>query len=562
MFFNALPALVATVALSPLSPQAPRSASDGLEPLIQRFQTDEAGLNRFYDTTFSPSVQKRMATFRSEWHQTLEGLRYDKLSTEARVDWLLLEGYLKHEEAQAALEAKREAEMLPLIPFAPKIVALEEARSRVEPPDGERFATTLDSISRELKMARGGKRTVSPTLALRTSRTLDALSRTLAHWYTHYDGFHPLVTWWCKTPYESLQRELAEYSRSLREETAKLKGRDDDPLIGDPIGREALLADLAYERIPYTPEELVAIAEREFAWCESELKKATKELGLGDDTKAALAKVKNIHAAPGEQDTLVATQAREAVAFLQKNDLVTLDPLCLETWRLEMSSKQVQRSLPFAAYGGQNMMVAYPLDTMDHADKTMSLRANNEHFTRIVTPHELIPGHHLQGYMAERYRPYRKHFSTPFLVEGWALYWEMQLWDKNWARSPEDRVGMLFWRMHRCARILVSLGFHLGTMKPEQMIDFLVERVGHERFSATSEVRRFIGGAYSPLYQCAYMIGGLQLRALAKEQVDSKKQTLKQFHDAILHEGPIPVELLRSAISGASPAKNAPLWKF
>lgn len=63
--------------------------------------------------------------------------------------------------------------------------------------------------------------------------------------------------------------------------------------------------------------------------------------------------------------------------------------------------------------------------------------------------------------------------------------------------------------MHRCARIIVTLKFNLGQMKPDEMVKFLVERVGHEKFGATSEVRRFINGNYSPLYQCGYMLGGL-----------------------------------------------------
>ena len=109
---------------------------------------------------------------------------------------------------------------------------------------------------------------------------------------------------------------------------------------------------------------------------------------------------------------------------------------------------------------------------------------------------------------------------------------------------------MLFWRMHRCARIIVSLKFHLGRMKPAEMVDFIVERVGHERFGATSEVRRFIGGGYSPLYQCGYMIGGLQLRALRKELVESGQMSDRQFNDGVLRQGPIPVELIRAALAG------------
>ncbi len=59
----------------------------------------------------------------------------------------------------------------------------------------------------------------------------------------------------------------------------------------------------------------------------------------------------------------------------------------------------------------------------------MSMRGNNRHFSRATVHHELIPGHHLQGYMNQRHRTYRGPFRTPFWGEGWALYWEMLLWD-------------------------------------------------------------------------------------------------------------------------------------
>src|SRR5258708_30702881 len=100
-------------------------------------------------------------------------------------------------------------------------------------------------------------------------------------------------------------------------------------------------------------------------------------------------------------------------------------------------------------------------------------------------------------------------------------------------------------------------------MTPKEMVDFLVDRVGHERFGATSEVRRFIGGDYSPLYQCGYMIGGLQLRAMRKELVDSGKMTNRQFHDTILTYRPIPVELIRAGIDNLPLAKDSKAsWKF
>ena len=185
---------------------------------------------------------------------------------------------------------------------------------------------------------------------------------------------------------------------------------------------------------------------------------------------------------------------------------------------------------------------------MDLTTRGMVLRGNNTHFTRAIVGHELIPGHHLQGYMSQRYHAYRDLFSTPFYVEGWALHWELLLWDLNFARGPEDKIGMLFWRMHRAARIVVSLDFHLGKMKPEAMIDYLVDKIGHERWTATSEVRRFIGEDYPPLYQCAYMIGGLQIRELYQKFVGSKKITPKQFHDFVLRQNSMPIAAIGRAM--------------
>jgi uncharacterized protein (DUF885 family) len=213
--------------------------------------------------------------------------------------------------------------------------------------------------------------------------------------------------------------------------------------------------------------------------------------------------------------------------------------------------------------GGEVISVSYPTADMPHEQKLMSMRGNNVSFAHATVHHEIIPGHHLQLYMSERHRPYRRLFRTPFLVEGWALYWEMLLWDLGFGRTAEERVGMLFWRVHRCARIIVSLGFHLGTMQPAEMVDFLVQKVGHEVDGATAEVRRYIGGDYGPLYQAAYMLGGLQIRALYKELVTSGKMTARAFHDAVLRENAIPIEMIRASLTGQELTPDfASRWRF
>lgn len=537
--------------------------------VVEHYGADRGSLRRFYNMENSPLRLKRLDTFDASWKEQLAQTEFDSLSVTGRIDYSLIDTELEYDAAKRAeLRARIEAAS-ELLPFTQAIFALEEGRWNLAPITPEETAKILTKITEQAKDVKKrvqltgkeedtrGEAEAEPEAILIDAVGARWIAGNVSHvryllatWYGHYAEYDPSFAWWNELPYENAREALDELAKHLREEIAEQKGEDDDPLIGDPIGREALLIDLQHEWLSYTPEELIAIGEAQFAWCDERLLEASNEMGHGDDWRAALEKVKTLYSAPGEQGQLVANQAREAIAFLKERDLVTIPPLCEETWRVQMLTKRGQRTLPFAAYGGQKMSVAAPTSDMDHEQKLMSMRGNNIHFTRSVTPHELIPGHHLQGFMARRHNSHRSLFRTPFLVEGWALYWEMLEWDEGWAQGPEDRVGMLFWRKHRAARIIVSLKYHLGEMSSQEMIDFLVDRVGHELDNATSEVRRYINGSYSPLYQCGYMIGGLQLRKLREEVVDGGKMSLKEFHDAILKENSIPIELIRASLLG------------
>jgi uncharacterized protein (DUF885 family) len=75
-----------------------------------------------------------------------------------------------------------------------------------------------------------------------------------------------------------------------------------------------------------------------------------------------------------------------------------------------------------------------------------------------------------------------------------------------------------------------------------------VDKVGHERANAEGEVRRSFTGRYGPLYQLAYMIGALQFYELKNELVDSGKMTYKQYHDAVMRENSMPIEMVRALL--------------
>lgn len=557
-----------------------------LRDLVERYLADRAALLRRYPIRFSSERRERLRGFYRAWQSALGRLDFDRLSQQGRVDYILLNNRLTYELRLLDREERSFAETAALVPFAGAVAALEEARRgmlTVDPRDAAatvaRLAADIDQVRRaveaglgeaghaaEVDRARAERALVplKPTkvLARRAARMVEDLKRALADWYGYYAGYDPLFTWWVSAPYKKADQALGTYLKVLREQVVGIRPGEDEPIIGDPIGREALLVDLEYELIAYSPEELIRIAEREFAWTEGELRKAARDLGFGDDWKAALERVKQDHVEPGRQPDLVRDLAWEAIEYTEQRALVTVPPLARDIWRLEMMSPAEQKVSPFFL-GGEVIRVSYPTDSMEHEDKLMSMRGNNRHFARATVFHELIPGHHLQGFMTDRYSTHRRAFSTPFWSEGWALYWEMLLWDLGFPRSPEQRIGMLFWRLHRAARILFSLGFHLGQMTPEEAVDLLVNRVGHERANAEGEVRRSFDGSYAPLYQAAYMVGGLQFRALYQELVASGRLTAREFHDAILKNHRIPVEMVRAILTGAPLERGyRARWRF
>lgn len=542
-----------------------------LRGAIEKFSEDYEILNRFYSAPTSTNRSARLKQLNVDWLTMLDRQNFNSLNHDEQIDYLLFKNYLGHEQRELERRAKQIDEMSALVPFARTISDLEDSRRKLETIDAAKIAALLNELNKTISANQKNveaalKDEKSPkikrTVANRAAQTVASLRGTLQRWFAFYNNYDPLFTWWNSEPYKAVDASLQNYQTFLLDKLVGIKPDDKTTIIGDPIGREALLQELEYEMIPYTPEELIEIANREFAWCETEMKKASRELGYGDDWKKALETVKQKYVEPGKQAELIKNLAFEAIEFVEKNDLVTVPKIARDSWRMEMMSPERQLVAPFFL-GGETILVAYPTSGMTHEQKMMSMRGNNPHFARATVFHELIPGHHLQGFMTSRYRPYRSLFRTPFSVEGWALYWEFLMWDSGFQKTPEDKIGALFWRMHRCARIIFSLNFHLEKMSPQEAVDFLVERVGHERDNATGEVRRSFSGDYGPLYQIAYMMGGLQFYDLHRELVGSKKMTNRAFHDAILKEGAIPVEMVRAILTKQKLTKDFKSnWRF
>jgi uncharacterized protein (DUF885 family) len=553
--------------------------------LIEQFSADREALAAAYTVRVSPVHLERMKKFLSDEQAVLQATDFDSLPEADKLDYLLLKNKLTTNQHHLAIEEKRAAEMQPLIPFAKTIEDFAEDIRLVRRPDPEKAAGQLTAMVKQIEAAQKAldpkpdaksedgteprahadsaiKPKVNPVVAYRAAQAAAQLTESLKKWFNFYNSYDPQFTWWMTMPYQEAEKSLIGYQAFLKKKLVGISDDDKTTIIGDPVGREALLAELDDNMIPYTPEELIAIAQTEMDWCMKEMLKASREMGYGDDWHKALEHVKQMHVAPGEQPELIRKLVVQGSEFVKQHDMVTVPALADETWRMIMMTPKRQLVNPFFT-GGDEISVSYPTDTMTYEQREMSMRGNNIPFAHATAFHEMIPGHFLQFYMGSRYHTYRQAFESPFWGEGDAFQWEMEFYDLGFDKTPEERVGALFWRMHRSARVMFTMRFHLGEWTPKQCIDFLINDVGHEPDNAAAEVRRSFDGSVGPLYQCAYLMGALQIRSLRKELVDGHQMTEREFHDALLHEGPMPIELMRADLEKQkliSDFKTS--WKF
>lgn len=542
------------------------SHANDMIDLINTYKADKRALNTTYNLHESKEYYERFTNFFTNWDDKLKIVEFESLSKEEKIDFLLLKNLIEKEEYHFNQEYNAFKEVASVADFADDLYTFIQKRRRGHRPNAKALAATFKKAEKSISVEKESLKNNKYEdwfKAEKSAAIIYSLQRGLTEAYNFYYSYDPDFTWWMEKPYASLNQKLTDFAEFLKTNYSEESQKDDGSgIIGKPVGRKTLIKNLQYEFIPYTPEELIETAEKQFDWCKQEMIKASNEMGYGNDWKAALEHVKNTYVAPGKQPEAITKLYNHSLDFIEKRDLITIPDLAKETWGMIMMTPERQKINPFFT-GGWEISISYPTQSMSQEDKLMSMRGNNPNFSFPTVQHELLPGHNLQFFMNARNKPYRSAFSTPFWIEGWALYWEINLWTKDFPRTPEEKMGMLFWRIHRCARIIFSLKYHLGEWTPQQCIDMLVDEVGHEYANAEAEVRRSFATSYTPpLYQLAYMTGGLQFFALRNELLEMG-WTEKQFHDRVITENTMPVAILRLLLEDKKIPKNYKSeWKF
>lgn len=213
--------------------------------------------------------------------------------------------------------------------------------------------------------------------------------------------------------------------------------------------------------------------------------------------------------------------------------------------------------LPVPAYDEKFQTTAYYFPGSEEAGRpgvfyanTYDLKSRPRWEMEALTIHEAVPGHHLQIALAaelENLPDFRKYSFTTAFVEGWALYAESLGGEMGFYQDPYSQFGQLTYEMWRAIRLVVDTGIHGMGWTRQQAIDYFKANAAKAEHDIIVEVDRYIGW---PGQALAYKIGELkikELRALAEKKLGDHFD-LRAFHDAVLGNGALPLDLLEIRI--------------
>lgn len=292
---------------------------------IQTFTADLADIQSFLSISFSPTRAYEVEAFLEATLASLpRDFEFDLLSQNDKVDYLLLRSHLNrllHQEEATAKKYHKAKELDLFDAWVDECINFVETRHNVGRQSGQQIATVfqnaekgVDRVVNTINSEESRKNDKERFIMFWTIAKFEELTEALEEAVNFYHGYDPVVTWWIEKPWETLKTKLTTLISSLSQKIGVDGSSSADDIVGDPIGREALLRELEAEWIAYTPEELIRIGEKELEWCEKEMEKASEALGF-DSPQDALEHVKNNFVEPGEQ--IHVSGGCRSIAFLK-----------------------------------------------------------------------------------------------------------------------------------------------------------------------------------------------------------------------------------------------------
>ncbi len=178
------------------------------------------------------------------------------------------------------------------------------------------------------------------------------------------------------------------------------------------------------------------------------------------------------------------------------------------------------------------------------------IKATPKYGMRTLAYHEGIPGHHFQIAISmelEGLPIFRTLSPFTAYTEGWALYTEQLAWELGFQNDPYDNIGRLQAELFRAVRLVVDTGIHAKRWTREEAIEYMLNNTGMAKSDVVSEIERYI---VLPGQATAYKVGMikiLEVREKAKQALGDKF-SLGEFHDVVLKNGAVPLDILERLV--------------
>jgi len=181
---------------------------------------------------------------------------------------------------------------------------------------------------------------------------------------------------------------------------------------------------------------------------------------------------------------------------------------------------------------------------------TYNLKSRPLYTLTALTLHEAVPGHHLQGALAREQSAqpdFRQFDYISAYGEGWGLYSEFLGIESGMYEDPYDNFGRLTYEMWRACRLVIDTGIHAQGWSREQALDYMSDNTALSLHEVTTEIDRYISW---PGQALAYKLGELKIRELRRlaEQRLGEEFDLREFHDTILANGSVPLDVLQQSM--------------
>jgi prolyl oligopeptidase len=302
-----------------------------------------------------------------------------------------------------------------------------------------------------------------------------------------------------------------------------------------------------YTTTEMTPEEIHRIGLRELDRIAKEMDSIRREVGFRGDLRAFMDHLRN--------DPRFYYSAPSDLMDGFRAILRTMDgKMPLLFGRIPRAAYDLKEIEPYRAAAAPAAYYYPPPEDGSRPGyfyvNTYRLDSRPRYTMEALAYHEAVPGHHLQIAIAQELDSlpdFRQHQGFTVFVEGWGLYAEGLPAEVGLYRDPYSRFGRLTFDAWRAGRLVVDTGIHAMRWDRDRAIAFLEERTALSEHDVVSEVDRYIAW---PGQALAYKIGELRIRDLRRkaEAALGERFDVRRFHDALLRNGALPLDLLEEEI--------------